>query len=174
MDLDVIISDLLITHAKTDDRLVNVPINEWINIIQSKAGMKEITFYKAITLIRVHPVLKLIRFTDKTAFFNINNNSKITIKVAISESNSSPTADEILDEVCRVTGYDREVLSTKNRKRELAETRQAYFLLAMEQSMSTLETIGAIVNRHYTSVLYARKVSHLPKIQKIIRQVNIL
>ncbi len=80
----------------------------------------------------------------------------------------------ILKEVSRVVDIPVEALKTPSRKRENTEARFAYFLLSMELTSKSLTKIGAIIPRHYASVLHAKKNAHLPSIKKIIKNTNLL
>jgi hypothetical protein len=60
----------------------------------------------------------------------------------------------ILQEVCSITGYTKEQLQSKTRKREIVDLRKVYFRRCREITKATLEKIGELVNRDHATVMY--------------------
>ena len=94
----------------------------------------------------------------------------------------SITLEFILERVCDVAEINIEAIKNRSRKRELIEAKQAYFLLAMKLTnegkkgiyKNSLATIGQVVFRNHSTVLYAKKNESIPEIQQIIKNTKLL
>lgn len=65
------------------------------------------------------------------------------------------TPERILKAVESVTGVQRETLASKNKKRPIPDIRFIAMALMRKHTDLTLKEVGAIFDRHYSTVIYA-------------------
>ena len=61
--------------------------------------------------------------------------------------------EKLLESVCSVMGVPVEAVKSKNRKREIVETRMIYMTLAQEFHPHNVSMMGRVVNRSHATTL---------------------
>lgn len=80
--------------------------------------------------------------------------------------------DIILTLVFKHTGYDKETLKSRSRKRKQVEARQLNMYFLKKHTNYTLEIIGELFNRDHATVLHAVKtINNLIETNKEIRRL---
>jgi len=159
---------------------MEMDINTWININLKVYIDGNCTFTSACKFITNHPDLRLLRYSDQLATFKLKTvvfETELTIENPHSHLNINP--EKILNRVASVCNIHPEALKTKDRSRQYAEARMAYFLIGLHYrdigvNSITLNNLGNLVNRDHCTVLYSKKLSHLPTIKNIIAKTQML
>ncbi len=82
--------------------------------------------------------------------------------------------EEIFKKVSLASQLKEEALITRSRKREHVEARHAFFIIAIKKTQCSTAEIGKFLNRDHATVLHAKKNAHIPAIQTIIKNTNLL
>ena len=59
--------------------------------------------------------------------------------------------------VCKLTGADPEDVKSKSRKLNVVVVRQIYCMIAKELTNATMQEIGSVINRDYSTAIYSSK-----------------
>lgn len=152
-------------------------LSKWISYHLGMCEKGKYNFTKACRYIAAHKNVKLVAANKMIASFEIKYGrflGSFNLKNTPEYPEQYIKSEQILKKVSEVSQIPIESLKSKTRIRKVVEARQAYMIIAKLLKTGSLADIGDMVNRDHCTVLHAYKNEHIPNIQKIIAETNLL
>lgn len=156
-----------VLHSTFWNEYRDIDFNELI-----KKSVRSIdTFYFFVDYGITDIMIKLLKRIKKTRNYKrIKDRFKKEVKIELLPMENGFSLEFILEDISNKTNIPVELMKLKTRGRPIVESRQIYFKRAREVTKFSLYTIGLLVNRDHSTVMYG--IRTVNNVRELTRKYN--